>query len=348
MLEWIKNLEPEFLILIFGVVFVAFLSLISIAKAQRTLDLIGKRALDLREDLMKRDGVEIVDIVIANTSYVNVEVVAAGLIYKRTLLPLKEESVMILARDSHKISIPLDALRAYVLGSKLRMKRLYVYVEDALGRRIKKRAKNSVRVLKKVLKNDRKALRIDQKKQRFATGNYRFFERTGLVFEVIFSPFTKLARTMKNNLNRKLRNREVNIEILNIEKKHKQEMQDMFDEARRENQKLETEKKILEQEKEAVAQAKLAVAKRREEFKRVATEIKKNEEERKRIELELQNSKVEFEEDSAEVKNEKVGKPTEVKADVENSEVQTVIKQAPKKRKKVEEKVEETKEEKQE
>jgi hypothetical protein len=194
---------------------------------------------------------------------------------------------MILARNSHKISIHLDVLRDYVIGKKLRMKKMFVYVEDALGRRIKKRAKNSVRVLKKILKTERKTLKIEQKKQRFSTGNYRFFERTWLVIGVIFSPITKLGRSIKNNLNRNLKNREVNLEIRNIEKKHKQEMQNMFDEARRENQKLETEKKILEQEKEAVAAAKIAIAKRREESKRVAAETKKTEEERKKIEQDL-------------------------------------------------------------
>ena len=346
MLEWIKNLEPEFLILFAGVAFLVILTLISVYKAQRTLNLIGKRALDIREDLMIRDGVKLVDIVIANTSYVNVEVVAAGLIYKKNLLPLKEESVMILARNSHKISIELNVLRTYVIGNKLRIKKLYIYVEDALGRRIKKGAKNSVRVLKKVLKIDRKNLRLEEKKQRFATGNYRLLERTGLVINVIFSPFTKLGKSIKSNLNRKLKNREVNIEILNIEKKHKQEMQDMFDEARRENQKIETEKKILEQEKEALAAAKLAAAKRRDESKRVAAEIKKVEEERKRIEMEMLNSSLPAETELVEEKKNIAEKQEPLLTDhtIENSE--TVIKQAPKKRKKVTEKVEDKIEEK--
>jgi len=296
MLQWISNLEPEFLILFLGVAFIAILTLISISMSQRTLNLIGKRVLELSEDLMKRDGIEIVDIVIANTSYVNVEVVAAGLIYQKTLLPLKEESVMILARDSHKISIHLDVLRNYVIGKNLRMKKLYVYVEDALGRRIKKKAKNSVSALKKTLKIERKALKIEQKKQRFLTGNYRLLERTIMVFAVIFSPFTKVSKAIKTGLNRRLKNREINIEMINIEKKHKQEMKDMFEEARRENQKLEIEKKILEQEIEAVAAAKLAAENRREESKRVASEIKKNEEERKKIELKMMKDSETFDE----------------------------------------------------
>lgn len=299
MLQWISNLEPEFLILFLGVALIAILALISISMSQRTLNLIGKRVLELSEDLMKRDGIEIVDIVIANTSYVNVEVVAAGLIYQKALLPLKEESVMILARDSHKISIHLDVLRNYVIGKKLRMKKLYVYVEDALGRRIKKKAKNSVSALKKTLKIERKALKIEQKKQRFLTGNYRLLERTIMVFAVIFSPFTKLSKAIKTGLNRRLKNREINIEMMSIEKKHKQEMKDMFEEARRENQKLEIEKKILEQEIEAVATAKLAAENRREESKRVASEIKKNEEERKKIELEMMKDSETFDENQS-------------------------------------------------
>lgn len=286
MLEWIKNLEPEFLIL-FGVSFVLIvLILIVIGKNQKVLDLIGKRALILKEDLLHRDEIDVIDILIANTSYVNVEAGAVGFIYQKVYLPLSETSILILARDSHKISIPLNNLRQFVIGRSDKVKKIEIYVEDSLGRRTVRKAVNATRKLKEILKVERRNRKIEEKKVRFETGQYLFFERIGLVFKFIFSPFTKLSRAIKTGLNKRLKNREVKLEIKEKEKKHKEEMQQVFDEQRREEMILQTEKKILAEKKAKQAEIKQQEKKRREEMEKVKEEARIFEEENRQQEHE--------------------------------------------------------------
>jgi hypothetical protein len=278
MVEWIQNLETEFVVLFgFSVIFFLML-LVTLRRNQRILDLIGKRALTLQEDLIHRDGEDYIDVLIANTSYVNVEAGAVGFIYKKVYLPLKEESILVLARDSHKISIPLENLRSFVIGQSVSVSKIYVYVEDSLGRKTIKRAKNSTRKLREILKNENKLQKIEDRKIRFETGKYRFFERIGLILAFLFSPFIRLSRAIKNGLNKRLKNREVKLEIIAKEKKHKDEMQQVFDEQRREELILQAEKKILAEKKAREAELKLAEKKRREEMKKVLEEQKEYDE----------------------------------------------------------------------
>ena len=286
MLEYIQELELEYIILFSIVITILLLVIVNVLKTQRALNLIGKRAFILTEDLLYRDGADVVDIMIANTSYVNVEAGALGFKYKKTLLPLKEESIMIIARDSHKISIPLDELRDFVLGNSKRVKKVEIYAEDSLGRRSFRKAKNTMRELKKIMKKERKAARIEAKKVRFETGNYRFFERVGLVFKWLFSPIGKTYRASNRWMNRQLKDRESKLEIKSLERKHQKEMRDLMDQERHEFLKVETEKRILEERKNAEIEARQNAFLRREELDKIAQEQKKADEENQVAEAE--------------------------------------------------------------
>ena len=283
MLEYLQQLELEYIILFSIVGLTLFLVIVNVLKTQRALNLIGKRAFVLTEDLLFRDGIDVVDIMIANTSYVNVEAGALGFRYKKTLLPLKEESLMIIARDSHKISIPLDDLRAYVLGNSTRVKRVEIYAEDSLGRRTFRKAKNSMRELKKIMRRERKAARLEARRVRYETGNYWFFERVGLVIKWVFSPISKLFRGTNKWMNRRLKDRESKLEIKALERKHNKEMRDLMDAERHEFLKVETEKRILEERNHAEVEARQNAIQRREELSRIE-EARKISEEEKEVE----------------------------------------------------------------
>ena len=284
MWEFINELELEYIILFTIVGLTLFLVIVNVIKTQRALNLIGRRAFVLTEDLLFRDGMDVVDIMIANTSYVNVEAGALGFKYKKVLLPLKEESIMIIARDSHKISIPLDDLRTFVLGSSKRVKRVEIYAEDSLGRRTFRKAKNSMRELKKIMKRERKAARIEARNVRFETGNYRFFERVGLIIKWMFSPIYKLCRATKNTMNRKLKDRESKLEIKNLERAHQKEMRDLMDQERHEFLKVETEKRILEERQNTEVEARQNAIERREQLAKIAEEQEKVDEEKRILE----------------------------------------------------------------
>src|SRR3989339_75427 len=120
MIDWIKNLELEFVITFGLLAILIIISLVVLIKSQRTLNLIGKRALILNEDLVKRDAQSFVEFMVSNSSYVNVEAAAIGLLYQKKLMPLKEETTIILARDSFKLSIPLEAFRSYLIGKDVK------------------------------------------------------------------------------------------------------------------------------------------------------------------------------------------------------------------------------------
>lgn len=286
MIEWLKNLELEFIIIFAVLTVIVLVVIILLVKAQRTLNLIGKRALILTEDLVKRDGLDVVDMMIANTSYVNVEAASMGLIYNKKVLPLREENTIVLARDSFKMNITLTELRAYTLGDDTKLKKMYVYVEDSLGRRSLRKAKNSMRALKKILKQEKIEATKEEKRVRFETGQYNFFERLGLVFKVIFSPFTKLSKAIKKSTNRRLKMREERLVFKKIEEAHQLEMKEIAEEERREEERSNLEKKLYEERKNANIEARKAALARKELARKQQEELKKAEEELKREEAE--------------------------------------------------------------
>lgn len=286
MIEWLKELELEFII-IFGLLAILVLvGVFILIKAQRTLNLIGRRALVLTEDLVKRDGLDVVDIMVANTSYVNVEAAAIGLIYLKKLLPLKEENTIVLARDSFRLTQPLDDLRQYTLGDNLKVKKIKVYVEDSLGRRSFVKAKNSMRMLKKIIKAEKKATRKEEKRIRFETGHYRFFERLGLIIQFIFSPFSKLFKSIRGGLNRKLKARQERLILKKKEMEHQTLMREVAEEEKREQELAELEKRLFEEKKQANIEARMAALKRKEDARIQEEQLRKTEEELKLAEAE--------------------------------------------------------------
>ena len=332
MLEWLKNLELEFVI-IFALLAIVVISLIVLLiKAQRTLNLIGRRALILTEDLVTRDGKDVVDILVANSSYVNVEAAAIGLIYQKTLLPLKEENTIVLARDSFKLSLPLSELRSYVLGDGKKVKKIRIYVEDSLGRRNFRLAINSMIKLRKILKAEKKALKKEEKKQRFETGHYLFFERLGLIIALIFSPITKLFRSIKTGINRKLKKRELRLELKRKEQEHQTMLREIAEEERREEERSNQEKHLMEEKKKANIDARLAALKRKEEERKAQEELRKSEEELKTTEEEIKIAKAEAELhdeknqviETEENQEEIVEEPTEISAEEKVEKVEEV------------------------
>lgn len=251
MSEWLKNLEPEFLIIFVGIFLAIIISIVILIKSGKTLSLIGSRALNLNEDLVIRDGKKVVDILVSNTSFISVQVAAIGYIFKKNLLPISEEVTEISPRDSEKISIEIDALRAYVISDSKKVKKMKIYAEDTLGRRTIYRAKNSYRTLKKIVKDENKAIKKAAKIKRFETGKYNLAERIGLVFKFIFSPCAKLNRLIKEGLNKKLKEREARLKVKRKEEEHKAFLKSIAIEDKREKEMLDLQNRI-DAEREAI------------------------------------------------------------------------------------------------
>lgn len=300
MMDWIKNLEPEFLIIFGGLIIAFILNIFILIKSSKTLDLIGKRAFKLNEDLVIRSDKKIVDILISNTSFISVKVAAVGYIFKKNLLPISEEITEISPRDSIKISIEIDELKAFIFSQETKLKRLKIYVEDTLGRRTLKRAKDSYRTLKKMIKEEKKAQRIKAKSVRFDTGKYNFNERFGLVLKFIFSPFSKLNYIIKKGLNKRLKEREVRLKLIKKEREHTAFLKSIAEDDRREKELLELENKIALERKEIEKQQqekheKFLIEKRKLAEEMAKLEAQKEQEKQEEIEDELADRKVDDE-----------------------------------------------------
>lgn len=286
MLEWMKELEPEFLIIFAGLIVAILVNFAIWNKTSRTLNLIGKRALTLKEDLVIRDDKKVIDILISNTTFISVKVAAIGYIYQKNLLPISEEVTEISPRDSEKTSVEIDALRAYLIDEKMKVKRLKLYVEDTLGRRSIQRAKDTYRALKNMIKAEKKAIKKAAKIKRAETGKYNFGERVGLIFKFIFSPFSKLNYVIKTGLNKRLKERESRLVIKKKERDHKDFLKSIAEEDRREKDLSDVEKRI---DKERAELELLRAEKQKEaELKKQKLEknLKKIEKEKAQIEAE--------------------------------------------------------------
>ncbi len=300
MLDWIKELEPEFAIIFVALIGLILINLAIWNKTYRTHNLIGKRALTLKEDLVVRDDKKVIDILISNTSFISVKVAAIGYIYQKNLLPISEEITEISPRDSEKTAVEIDALRAYLVDEKMKVKRLKLYVEDTLGRRSIQRAKDTYRALKNIIKTEKKSIEKTEKIKRAETGNYNFFERVVLIFKFIFSPFTKLNYAIKTGLNKRLKERESRIIVKKKELEHKAFLKSIAEEDRREKDLSDVEKRI---EKERQEFEKL----RNENQKEAA--LKKQKLEKKLKNIEKEKAKIEEEnlnnneEDDEEINN---------------------------------------------
>ncbi|BCR36005.1 hypothetical protein [Mariniplasma anaerobium] len=312
MLDWIKNLEPEFLIIFVGLLLAFIINIFILIKSSKTLDLIGKRAFKLNEDLVIRSDKKIVDILISNTSFISVKVAAVGYIFKKNLLPISEEITEIAPRDSIKISIEIDALKAFIFSQETKLKRLKIYVEDTLGRRTLKRAKDSYRALKKMIKEEKKAQKLQAKIERFNTGKYNFIERVGLVFKFIFSPFSKLNYIIKKGLNKRLKEREVKLKLMKKEREHTAFLKSIAEDDRRDKELFDLENKIALERSEIEKQQQVKHEKFLLEKKRLADEMaeleaQKELEKQEVLEDEMANEKA----DNESKKTEKTSKKQE-------------------------------------
>ncbi len=312
MWEWIKELEPEFLIMFIGLIVVILVILAIWNKTTRTLNLIGKRALTIKEDLVVRDDKKVIDILISNTTFISVKVASIGYVYQKNLLPISEEVTEISPRDSEKTSVEIDALRAYLIDEKMRVKRLKLYVEDTLGRRSIQRAKSTYRALKKMIKAEKKALKKAAKIKRAETGKYNLCERICLVLKFIFSPFAKLNYIIKTGVNKRLKERESRIIIKKKERDHKEFLKSIAEEDRREKELTDVEKRIIK-ETEEINKMRAEKQKNDEiEKQKLAKKLEELEKEKAKIEAENTEQPIEKTEDSAEKTDGNVDKKEDI------------------------------------
>jgi len=183
-----------------------------------------------------------------------------------------------------------------------------------------------------MVKQEKRAIKVAAKKERFETGKYNFIERVGLVFKFIFSPITKLNEVIKNGLNKRLKEREARLIINKKEKDHKLFLKSIAEEDRREKELFDVEKRIEKERQEVELLRKEKAVKDDQKKKKLDKELQKIEKEK--AEIKAQEEQEKLEEDAK--NNEEVIEEKEIeelKSDdqVEEKQEEIVEKSPPKK-----------------
>lgn len=224
--QWLQDLGPEYYIQ-FGLILLSFiLIIVMLIKQTKTNKILINRSIMVKDAIQKhQEGTRVV-VDLANQSYVNAEIIEVGFYYQKSYIPIFEERFIIVARDFFKVEYSANELRTLLLGDKLKVKKLYVYVKNTVGDIIKVKAKFVRMYLIQTIKDEIKAAKLEAKKIRFETGNYNFGERTGLVLAAIFSPIYKFFKLIARKTNETLKKRQAKLEMirqLNEEQKEAKE-----------------------------------------------------------------------------------------------------------------------------
>ena len=139
-----------------------------------------------------------------------------------------------------------------------KFKKVKLFAENEVGLRKELNPKLLNKYLSRRLKRHLKQAKADAKQKRFDTGNYKFYERIGLLIKLIFRPFYKLSQKMKYATNRTLKESEVRRLQKAEHDKVKYKLEETIaktnelkirEEAFKENKTRETELELLKQEK---------------------------------------------------------------------------------------------------
>lgn len=290
MADWIKELTPDFYVLL-GFLFVIFvLTVIQIIRLNLVARRLGTQDFKITEAILKDDeGNLFLQITVINQAFSTNRVNTVGFKNKSTFHVLSESNTLIPPRNKHVEAFPLPHIESITIEGVKKYKKVRIYAENDLGGRKEIKGKVTNKYLKKRFKENKKAHKLELKRERFETGNYNFRERMLLIFKLFFRPFYKLHQKIKRSTNHALRESEVRRKEKSEHDKIENELSKTVNEARtiqiqeeskRDNKTRETElellkqKKVLEIETLKQAQIKEAYEKRKAEIESIDVNAK--------------------------------------------------------------------------
>lgn len=211
MIEWIKQLTPEFYIII-GFLFVLFVliivQMIRLAMISRRL---GTQDFKILENIAKDDdGNEYYEIIISNQAFSTNNLNKIGFLFnKASIHTLVEVNKLIPPRNKHVELLTMEYIESITIIGAKKFKKVRVYAENDMGDKKVIRGKVINRYLKRKFKAYKKEEKARLKAIRFETGNYNFWERIGLILKLFGRPFYKLNQKIKRKTNNALKESEV-------------------------------------------------------------------------------------------------------------------------------------------
>ncbi len=265
MIEWLKQLPPEFYIttglLLLLLIFAISLLAVVVSVNRR----LGKQDFEILESIVKdATGSMVFNFTVSNRSFSTNYINIIGFKNANITQILEEKNISIAPRTKSVSSFPMTLIESYTIETKGKFKKILLFAENEIGLRQETKAKLLNKYLKRRLKKIKKQARKDAKAKRFETGNYNFFERVGLIIRLFFRPLYKLFQLMKRSTNRSLKEIEVRRKQKAEHDKIERELSDtvakvneikIIEESYKENKTRETilenlkQKKILEIEK---------------------------------------------------------------------------------------------------
>lgn len=274
MADWIKELTPEFYILV-GFLFVIFIMLIvQIIRLSLVARRLGTQDFKITEAILKDDdGNQFLQITVINQAFSTNSLNTVGFKNKSTYHVLSESNTLIPPRNKHVETFPLSHIESITIEGKKRYKKIRIYAENDLGDRKEIKGKVTNQYLKRRFKENKKAHKLELKRERFETGNYNFRERLVLILKLFGRPFYKLHKKITRSTNNALKESEVRRKQKSEHDKIEHELNKtaakaktikIEEESKRDNKTRETELELLKQQKvleiEKLKQAKIKEA----------------------------------------------------------------------------------------
>lgn len=209
MLDWLRSLTPE-TIIIFSFLLVLFILLIFVlTRLSRIASRVGEQEFYLNESLLNVEGEHFINLTIINKAFSTNHINVIGVELRNVSHPLEEKLVMIAPRSKHQTRFNLEDIKRFIFQNKRKYRPFRIYVENEIGLRKSFKPKVNNRFLKREFLKLQKQDRIEKKKKRFETGQYKLNERFGLIVGLLFRPFSKLFRHMALSTNKALRESEI-------------------------------------------------------------------------------------------------------------------------------------------
>lgn len=259
-IEWIKQLTPEFYIVIGFLILLFILIIVQIIRLSLVARRLGTQDFRLMDTIhTDKEGKDHFQFVISNLAFTSNNLNAMGFILHKDIIhELVAPNRLIPPRNKHVENFTMEDIEALTIDGVKKFKKIKLYAENDLGEKRESKGRALNRYLKKKFKANRKALRKALKEERFETGNYNFWERVGLVLKLFGRPFYKLNLKIKRKTNNALRESEVRrkqkskhdlIEIELTQTTAEARNIQIIEESMIENKTRETELELLKQKK---------------------------------------------------------------------------------------------------
>lgn len=210
MIEWIKQLTPEFYIVIGFLLVLFILLIIQIIRLTLVARRLGTQDFKIIESIAKNnEGEYFLHITVSNQAFSTNNLNDIGFKNKDIIHVLSTVNKLIPSRNKHVESLPMQHIESITIVGKKKYKKLKIYAENDLGDKKLIKAKVTNKYLKRRFKQNKKAEKLAAKKERFTTGNYNVWERTGLILRLFGRPIYKLFRKLNRKTNYALRENEV-------------------------------------------------------------------------------------------------------------------------------------------